>query len=159
MNEHSIQNALFSWLQAKKHVLITPNVGLFGRYESDLISVTASGFVYEFEIKTSRADYMAEFRRKKRKHIYLSGGATFQKYTPNSFYFVFPETVFTGWNNQEVPVYAGVLLIGKGGTVKQLKNAKRLHNLKATERELSYLSRGLMFRYWSSRLEKGRVHA
>ena len=159
MNEHKIQNALYSWLEDKRHTLITPNVGLFGRYESDLVSVTAAGFVNEFEIKISRADYMAEFRRKKRKHAYLAAGNVFKRFTPNYYHFVFPEREFTGWKNQETPNYAGVILIGKNGEVKQMIQAKRLHNLKATEKELSYLSRGLMFRYWGSRIKKGQVYA
>jgi len=158
MKERQIQNALFGWLQNKKHILITPNVGLFGRYESDLVSVTSAGFINEFEIKVSRADYMAEFRRKKRKHAYLSAGAAAKRYTPNYFHFVFPEKVFSEWSDREVPVYAGVVLIGEFGEVKPLKPAKRLHNLKATERELQYLSRGLMFRYWGQRIKRGRSY-
>ena len=89
MNESFIQNALYSWLENKKHILITPNVGLFGRYESDLVSVTAAGLINEFEIKVSRSDYMAEFRRKKRKTRLPFSGERLQAIHAKLFPFCF----------------------------------------------------------------------
>src|SRR5688500_4528407 len=60
--ERTIQNALYCHCAIKRHELIVPNSGLFG-WESDLISVTKAGFIYEFEIKITRSDFRADAKK------------------------------------------------------------------------------------------------
>ncbi len=53
----------------------------------------------------------------------------------------------------QFPGYAGIITVDKSGTVKTVKAGKRLHTKKASERDIAYLNRGLMFRYWGNRIE------
>jgi hypothetical protein len=151
VKEQHIQNLLFSWLVDKKHLFITPNVRLFGRYESDLISVSRSHFIYEYEIKVSRDDFFAEFRRKELKHARLSKPVNFKKRIPNYFNFVFPADLYANWDDDPVPEYAGVVVVDGDGRAKQVQAARCLHRVRADQREIDYLGRGLMFRYWTAR--------
>jgi hypothetical protein len=153
MNEHTIQNHLFRYLESKKQTLIVPNVKLYSDLESDLVSVSKAGLVSEYEIKISVADFKRDFTSKRRKHVKLAGGHTFRRYTPNYFNFVFPYDLYAS-HEMELPFYAGLLLVKSDGQVIQTIQAKRIHRLKASERDINYLSRGLMYRYWRGRLQK-----
>ena len=154
MNEAAMQNHLFKWLEGRGQILITPNVKLFGKRECDLVSVSRRAlFISEYEIKISLNDFRREFRTKGYKHAKLSGGNLFKNYIPNYFNFVFPQPVFDSRRESflDVPVYAGILIVSGAGGVKCVKPAKRLHSLPATDRDISYLGRGLMYRYWEAR--------
>lgn len=145
MNELKIQNFLYPWLTDKKHTLITPNVRLYGQFESDLISVSRAGYVSEYEIKCSVSDFKKDFKTKASKHIRLEGG---KKSTPNYFYFVVPEYMA----RVDVPQYSGLIIVDKLGFARLERQAKRLHGNKVSDRARAYLERGLMFRFWSHRL-------
>ena len=64
MNERKIQKAL--WNLFHSHVYKFTNVFFFNN-ESDWLSFLQSGFCYEVEIKISRSDFKADF--KKEKHV------------------------------------------------------------------------------------------
>lgn len=64
MNEKIIQKALFKKFQS--HTYKFTNVFYF-QNESDWLSFLPNGFCYEIEIKTSRSDFRADF--KKQKHV------------------------------------------------------------------------------------------
>lgn len=71
----------------KFHNPVCENVNyLLGDFEQDVISVSKSGMVYEFEVKISRSDFKAD--AKKRKHIYYPENIT---QSPNYFSYVCPE--------------------------------------------------------------------
>lgn len=70
MTEAEIQDALYIEFDRRRHHLIVPNVCMFG-WESDLVSVTAAGFVCEYEIKCSRSDFKADM--KKLRHALFRG--------------------------------------------------------------------------------------
>lgn len=40
-------------------------------WESDYIAITKNGYVYEVEIKISRADFLNDFKHKEEKHLLL----------------------------------------------------------------------------------------
>jgi len=150
MDEKAIQNAIFRLAVDCRQRLITPNVHLYGRRESDILTVSDAGFVTEYEIKISRADFLADFRRKARKHSNLRGASAFKSKTPNYFYFAIPSTLtpdITG----DIPAYAGLAVVDECGRATIAARAPRLHNLKASDRDIEYLSRGLMLRYWQTR--------
>lgn len=102
-------------------------------YECDLLRFKESGTVYEYEIKTSKSDYLADFKKswyKENKHQSLKDG----KLLPNYFFFVLPEGMVS---KSEIPDHCGLLEysyrppsdFGKGYiSIKLTKNAKRLHN-------------------------------
>lgn len=55
-------------------------------WESDKLLETKSGYIYEFEIKVSKADFKNDFKHKKDKHIILEGGERYgDKYLPEYY--------------------------------------------------------------------------
>jgi hypothetical protein len=149
MTESEIQDILYrEFCEKKSHPMTIPNCKALGTPgEADLISVTKSHFVHEFEIKLSNADYVSEFRNKKRKHRILENGGTRKRYdaSANYFWYVAPPNVI-----DSVPEYAGHIEILNGElTVK--KQASRIHSEPMTERERRYIERGLSIRYWNDR--------
>lgn len=55
-------------------------------WESDKLLETKSGYIYEFEIKVSKADYKNDFKHKKDKHIILEGEEKYgDKYLPRYY--------------------------------------------------------------------------
>lgn len=55
-------------------------------WESDKLLETKSGYIYEFEIKVSKADYKNDFKHKKDKHIILAGEEKYgDKYLPRYY--------------------------------------------------------------------------
>ena len=54
MHESDIQKEMAKHLIKKKIGIIVPNVFLYGGFESDLISVSKTGLVSEYEIKPKK---------------------------------------------------------------------------------------------------------
>lgn len=55
-------------------------------WESDKLLETRSGYIYEFEIKISKADFKNDFKHKKEKHIILEGAEKYHdKYLPKYY--------------------------------------------------------------------------
>lgn len=153
MNEFIIQNALYAYLTKKGHQLIIPNIYL-GHLESDLISVTAAGFIHEYEIKISASDFRADF--KKYKHTLMENG---RDQFWNYFWFVTPAGMIS---TTDVPEYAGHIEIygqledfshGQKGniTLIECKRPKRLHNRKISLHQKAEIARKLEVRYWRMR--------
>jgi hypothetical protein len=135
LSEGDIQIALFHYCHAKRHVYMTPNVYLYD-WESDFISLTKAGTVWEYEIKTSRQDFKKdagkvgrhqgletgsrdpdEDERRSlssggyywdwiRKKMDASGRIAVRR--PNYFFYVVPEGLIS---IDEVPKYAGLIYV------------------------------------------------
>ena len=82
LTEQSIQRRLNRFFSSWKY-----NVdGLYVfEWESDKLIWTKAGYIYEFEIKISRADFKNDFKHKKDKHIILKGPTKEEQLMP-SFY-------------------------------------------------------------------------
>ena len=151
--ESKIQEILFEYFYDKHHFLICPNTYVLG-HESDLITVTKTGFLHEIEIKASRSDFLHEIRGnsriKKRKHMAMSkvNPKNINTHLPNYFWFAFSGKIY---KKKEIPNYAGILRI-KNNEVKIIKKAQRLHGNKLSEKKRDYLGRGLTVRYWKERI-------
>ena len=79
-SESEVQDALWKRVGLqKRHPILTPNGHLWA-WESDLISVTKAGYAHEYEIKISRADFLAEQR-----DIAGAGEADWTSVTPKQF--------------------------------------------------------------------------
>lgn len=193
LTEAMVQELLATRAQQRKHELIVPNTGVAFGWESDLISVMKSGSVHEYEIKTSRADWLAELRKaraevpadlghgghrrspnvKSMRHNHLMRAKEFERIIksgkhhpwggymvdgyysrdagPNYFWLV---TAVGVTRPDELPEYAGLIEVGMGATAYRLleiKAAPRLHGLKAGDRTMTALARGLSLRYWEAR--------
>lgn len=147
MTESEIQNVLYDFVSSKNHRLIIDNCkALNVRGEADLISVTKSDLIHEFEIKRTISDFKKEFESKKRKHKLLEGSGKYD-YSANYFWFVIPKDLI---EIDEVPNYAGIIQVSESG-YKIIRSAPRRHNNKIDERTRRYLERGVTLRYWNLR--------
>jgi hypothetical protein len=118
-------------------------------WESDFLIVTKAGYAVEFEIKISRADFLAD-KRKVKKHSILEKG-TFSrswgefshhdyatktdvykqlsediehKKRPHRFYYVVPSGMLA---SSEVPKYAGLMCVYENGQIEKVKEAPFIH--------------------------------
>ena len=117
-----IQRAINSAYRNSKFII--PNVYLFNYYESDILVISQNDLINEFEIKTSRSDFFADFK-KIEKHRKLSDKN--KKHKPNRFYYICPENLI---NKDEVPDYAGLIYVSpsKLSSIDVIKKAPLLHN-------------------------------
>lgn len=156
INECTIQNRLYKEASyIGQHKYICPSVYLY-RWESDLISVTKSGFVHEYEIKCSKADYKADFKKDEKHNILkYRPGDMFNTDTgkrPNYFWYVSESNII-----DTVPEYAGLIhveQIGKNMVLKTIKKAPRLHIDKISNYQKIKLLTSIYYRFWPLRLEK-----
>ena len=82
LTERSIQKRLDHFFATHKYK--ADGLYVF-EWESDKLIWTKSGYIYEFEIKISRADFKNDFKHKKDKHIILKGPTKEEQLMP-SFY-------------------------------------------------------------------------
>lgn len=107
MTELIIQQQLFKHFRARKgYRYQLCNSYIFRRWESDFFCLAASGYAYEVEIKCSRGDYAADFK-KYRKHKILQQNDCDRR-RPNKFIYAVPEGLV---QKDEVPDYAGLIWI------------------------------------------------
>lgn len=144
-SESDIQDRLYIEFNRRRHTLIVPNVTMFG-WESDLVSITAAGYLCEYEIKISRADFRAD-AKKDRHHLLTNFEISKRKRGPSFFYYVVPRDLIAA---VDVPSYAG--LIYSHPLLQIIKPAPRLHRDKATDYEQQWLFRSMTCRYWRYRL-------
>lgn len=121
MTEKTIQRVL------EQVYLHTIRNTYFFSHESDLLSFIdqGRGGVIEFEIKTSKSDFLADFS-KENKHQNLRSLYDISD-IPNQMYYVAPEGVIL---RRDIPEYAGLIEIRGNGLRKYPKTvieAKRLH--------------------------------
>ena len=115
ITERQIQILLMDTLLGRRHVSVVPNSKYLSLGEADLLSVTPSGLIHEFEIKCTLADYKAEFKRRREqsyrksyKHSSLKwahSGSLPSAKTPNYYWFVTYEF------DIDPPDYAGWMLV------------------------------------------------
>ena len=121
-----------NWLGQKyKQELFLPNVYL-DQFEMDLMRLTTTGYVIEYEIKISRSDFKNDSKKGRvrwgkliNKHEKLKNG----KSKSNRFYYVVPEHLVTA---DEVPEFAGLMYhIPNTEVFYVVKNAPMMHKNKA----------------------------
>lgn len=156
ISERRFQDAIYHHRFGDK--IIVPNAHYFCG-ENDVVSVNKSDFVSEFEIKISKADFKADFKKTEKHDLlkrcyeqkwrkqYYSGG--FLPY-PNYFYYVVPQDMISV---SDVPDYAGLIIINSRGMAFKKKNAPRLHSDKITAKQFEDLMRKMFHRYWNLRLK------
>lgn len=98
----SITISLYKYLQGMPDIIL-PNFYV-GIYEMDVMQMKKSGYITEYEIKISRADFMNDFKKGRfggNKHDFMKCGKGY----PNRFVFVVPENMVS---IDEVPKHAGL---------------------------------------------------
>lgn len=152
-----------------QHYCHAYQVKLYQNFESDFISVNRSGYLTEFEIKRSRSDFKADFK-KGDKHTLIQHGEL-----ANRFYFCAPAGLLKA---QDIPDYCGWIefeyvdvQIGRNllknyrMAVRVIKVAPLLHKVKAGDKQLIQLMRSMAFRQLNllerqtSQIEKERYRA
>ena len=117
---NKIQKQLINFATGGGYEIVIPNF-YFGIYEMDLFRLTNSEIIYEYEIKISRSDFFADFKKKfgnETKHSRFENKSC----ACNKFFFVVPENMV---GIEEVPSYAG-LIYYLGGGFKIIKAAPML---------------------------------
>jgi hypothetical protein len=128
---HKIQKCLISWVRGSSEVIL-PNF-YYHNHECDVFRLTGSDFVIEYEIKISRSDFFADFKKgwsdKGEKHLQLKSG---EERCPNRFFFVVPDGLV---KPEEVPAYAGLIYF-KGNYCEIVKAGKLIHRKKFTNHRM-----------------------
>lgn len=131
----NIESSICMYLYEKSHSPITTRFTGMGLMECDVLSISKSNYIYEYEIKISRADFKKDFIKKKHTNIInekftkvIKGETSYL--LPNYFNFVTPKDLI---KIDEVPEYAGLIYMNEDGTFDIIKKPKLLHKIKANE--------------------------
>ena len=141
----NIESALVMYLYEKSHSPITTRFTGMGLQECDVISVSKSDYIYEYEIKISRQDFKKDFLKEKHNHIlnekftYVRKGEQLFRVC-NYFNYVVPKDLISV---EEVPEYAGLIYINEDFTFEIVKKPKLLHKVKATPDFIRQLAHNL----------------
>jgi hypothetical protein len=122
----NISTQLISFAKCNRNQIVIPNF-YYGKNECDMFSITGSDYVVEYEIKISRSDYLADFKKQDRdnlKHETLSKGVGHK--CPNRFFYVVPKDLI---KLSECPKYAGLIYFSNGW-FSVVKSAPLLHRNK-----------------------------
>ena len=102
-------------------------------WECDFFCVSNSGYCIEVEVKVSKSDFLADFKKPKHElfKTILLGGTT-NVTAPNKFWYAFPDGMVT---ENIVPRYAGIIaVIDRGGETsphfKIVRHAPFIHKQK-----------------------------
>lgn len=121
-------------------------------FESDFFCMSKSGYAIECEIKVSRSDFFADFKKthwnKKTKHEILADKT--QAFKPNRFYFAVPKDLI---KKEEVPEYAGLIYIDSYSTI--IKQAPFLHKEKLMDNDIHFV-RQLMRKFYFRNMDLRR---
>ena len=152
LTEFKIQNILFNWLVRKRgHQIAVPNTYLYN-WEADLISITRSNFVHEYEVKISKSDFRAD-ENKKAKHRTLCENKS-ATHSPKHFWYVSPADLIP---LDEIPDHAGLIYIVKRNRPSIIKKAPILSKEPATEKQIKKLLLGSSWRYWAMREKLDKI--
>lgn len=150
MKCNEIKEILMRKLYEKSPSIFCTNFEGMGFSEADVLRITESNVVYEYEIKTSVQDFKRDFK-KEYKHERLSGKKNFDKYIewsghpgiPNHFYYVMPKDMVS---LSQIPQYAGLIYVVEDD-IEIIKKAPKIHSFKATEKLIRTVCKILSARF------------
>ena len=148
MNERDMQFELYRYRQYRDTLpMMLCNIYFFRWWESDVLYVTRSRYVWEYEIKLSHSDFLHDSKKAK-KHLSMSNGNG-----PARFYYFCPRDVISV---DEVPDHAGLLwLIPEEQWVWKrvavMKEAPQRKTNKLSPDDLQSLMSKSINRYWTLR--------
>jgi hypothetical protein len=134
---------LLKWLIDRRTGYVITHYYLRSSYECDVMVLSESGYITEYEIKISKADFRNDFKKGHKKYWYDD------KYNPqpkhfnkhnqikegnrtNKFYFVTPIGLL---DKEEIPEHAGLIEVGKKYyNTKLIKRARWLHKRKVNDK-------------------------
>lgn len=114
----------------RNHTPVIPNISTIYSWEIDLFSVNPAGYTYEFEVKISRSDFLAD--KNKKKWTQMKGAANDR--IPNYMVYVCPDGMI---KENEVPEYAGLYYF-KDGEIIEVKEPKQRHKEKKNINDINF---------------------
>lgn len=150
MNESSILERLNKSFKANPKYLIN-NLYVFG-WESDYLAMTKAGYWYEVEVKISRSDFLADFKKLDKHQLLRSGWKSGLR--PNYFAYCVPAGLITA---EEVPKYAGLYYVEPNSTyITCVKAAPQLHCDKIRAEQLNLVDK--FYHNYNSMFYRDRNH-
>ena len=152
--------------QQQRYDFMIPNTHFNLGYEMDIFGLRKSSFmVEEIEIKTSRADFLADFRktvgRYRMKHQELERGNLIANY----FSFLVPADLLPKIED-DIPEYAGIYTgyttfqLGRNtNLIRHIRRPKRLHKNRPSEKLLYKKARGMTYRFWTLLHEREKARS
>lgn len=134
MTSKDILKPVQRYFYEKGNILQVAGYCGMGVFNPDIFIVTKSLLAIDIEIKVSRSDFKADFK-KEIKHLYLKQGISKQAY----FYYAVPHGLI---RLDEVPRYAGLIYVN-GNKVEVIKKAPRLHNKKLEPSDIISIANSL----------------
>ncbi len=131
MTEKRIQLALVKNFSSRTYIFTNT---YFFKNESDVLTFTAAGMCYEYEVKITKSDFSADF--KKLRHKVMTRLLTNPSGRPNvanRFYYVCPSNIIP---LSSCPDYAGLIYVDEYGRLKEIKKAPLLHKEKHDVKKL-----------------------
>jgi len=150
LDARDLQKAFYTRFKTSYEILVF-NTYIKGWAECDLLGIKPSGYVEEIEIKLSRPDFKADFKKniiidgvEYKKHDLLASKSA----SPvNYYWFMAPEGLLA---EHEIPSYAGLIELTQWGRASIRKNAPLLHRTKANT-EFKYMCvRQQCWRVWQN---------
>lgn len=157
MTTFEIEESILRSMIGRGFKVFATGVEIACMHEADVFGVNNNGYIYEYEIKQSRSDFKADFKKKKHKHMenkdpvrvyneWIKGKRTGNKCEcikiPNRFYFVCNEGLISV---DEVPDYAGLIYMADG-VMLEVKSAKLIHKTKANNQVYKAVATKLSYR-------------
>lgn len=151
MDEFTCQYILWRYLSNRSYKWVTPNVYVFAGWESDLVAVSKSGYIVEYEIKCTRSDFMADRRKKRHRTLSEHAASASSGRTPSvpaRFLYACPPGVATA---KDLPDYAGLVVLTPPGGHDVRKRAPRLTSATVRASQRKKLATSLMYELWERR--------
>lgn len=121
----------------------------WGQFECDFVAISKTQRIVECEVKISRGDFFADFKKAlkhKRMKSNKQGETIASDLCVNYFYYAVPENLI---KESEIPDYAGLIYIDEKIGAYVVKSAPRLHKGKTTDRVIIKILRSVMFKYFT----------
>lgn len=147
-----ITSDLYDHLVKSNTTLACLNSWIPRRWEMDIARVNKNKMLYEYEIKISRADFLADKKNKKNKHTLYASTKSARKdqenwvssFVPSQFYYVCPTDLI---KIEELPAFAGLIyrrelpmrVYPPYIKFDIVKRAPKIHNLKMPDKDIETL--------------------
>lgn len=116
--------------EIQKGNLVAENVNYLFAGELDVCSVSKAGYVHEFEVKVSRADFKADAKKRKWHYYDYAHEASKQAWfikAPNYFTYVCPEGMI---KPEELKPWQGLIYLLPDNSIQVVKKSTIIHKVK-----------------------------
>lgn len=146
MTEKTIQESLMKFLYPQSNRIMDTNFSGFGLGECDLIAISDSKIISEFEIKISRGDFKIDFKKLKHEKIReivdspasITNWGTRGYACPQKFSYVCPAGLIS---LSEIPSHYGLYYVSADFTIERVQMPKLLHHKKASSELIEKIAR------------------